>query len=124
VWRRRARQRVWRAGEPVAAARSSRRAGLAHRHRHGCPGECRADAGVGLCAAARGGCRVTPLLLPLAVFLSSAASLCVELAVVRLGAPYVGQSLLPWSAAIAGVLIGLTAGHVLGGIASARSRDI
>jgi spermidine synthase len=64
---------------------------------------------------------MTRWLLPLAVFLSSAASLSVELAIVRLGAPYVGQSLLPWSAAIASVLIGLTAGHVLGGIAAGRS---
>jgi len=57
------------------------------------------------------------ILLPLAVFLSAAASLAVEIAVVRLGAPYVGQSLLPWSAAIASVLLGLTVGHVLGGLA-------
>jgi spermidine synthase len=54
--------------------------------------------------------------LPLAVFLSSAATLAVELTIVRLAAPYVGQSLLPWSAAIASVLLGLTAGHVLGGL--------
>ncbi|MGX9391745.1 fused MFS/spermidine synthase [Nitrobacteraceae bacterium UC4446_H13] len=55
--------------------------------------------------------------LPLAVLLSAASSLAVELAIVRLGAPYLGQSLLPWSAAIASVLLGLTAGHVLGGLA-------
>ena len=54
--------------------------------------------------------------LPFAVFLSAMGSLSVELAIVRLGAPYVGQSLLPWSAAIASVLIGLTAGHGLGGV--------
>lgn len=57
------------------------------------------------------------LLLPLAVFLSASAALAVEIVIVRLGAPYVGQSLLPWSAAIVAVLLGLTAGHVLGGVA-------
>lgn len=60
-------------------------------------------------------------LLPLAVLLSAAASLAVELAIVRLGAPYLGQSLLPWSAAIASVLLGLTAGHVLGGFAGGEA---
>jgi predicted membrane-bound spermidine synthase len=57
-------------------------------------------------------------LLPIAVLLSSAASLALELTIVRLGAPWVGQSLLPWSAAIASVLLGLTAGHLLGGRAA------
>lgn len=61
------------------------------------------------------------LLLPLAVLLSAASSLAVELAIVRLGAPYLGQSLLPWSAAIASVLLGLTAGHVLGGLAGGEA---
>lgn len=60
-------------------------------------------------------------LLPLAVLLSASSSLAVELAIVRLGAPYLGQSLLPWSAAIASVLLGLTAGHVLGGLASGEA---
>lgn len=60
-------------------------------------------------------------LLPLAVLLSAAASLAVELAIVRLGAPYLGQSLLPWSAAIASVLLGLTIGHVLGGLAGGEA---
>jgi len=55
-------------------------------------------------------------LLPLAVLLSAASSLAVELAIVRLGAPYLGQSLLPWSAAIVSVLLGLTIGHMLGGL--------
>ena len=54
-------------------------------------------------------------LLPVIVFLSAAACLAVELAIVRLGAPHVGQSLLPWTAAITAVLLGLTLGHVLGG---------
>jgi spermidine synthase len=64
------------------------------------------------------------LLVPIAVFFSAAGSLGVELAIVRLGAPYVGQSLLPWSAAIASVLLGLTAGHVLGGIAAAAAATL
>lgn len=67
---------------------------------------------------------MTRAVLLLAVFLSTAASLGVELAIVRLGAPYVGQSLLPWSAAIASVLLGLTAGHVLGGIGAGRASNM
>lgn len=62
--------------------------------------------------------------LPLAIFLSAAASLAVELAIVRLGAPYVGQSLFPWSAAIASVLTGLTVGHILGGGLAADTAEI
>jgi len=62
--------------------------------------------------------------LPLAVFLSAAASMFLEIAVVRLGAPYVGQSLLPWSAAIASVLLGLTAGHVLGGVVAGATMNL
>lgn len=58
---------------------------------------------------------MTRLLLPGCVFLSAAACLSIELAIVRLGAPHVGQSLLPWTAAITFVLLGLTLGHVLGG---------
>ncbi len=58
---------------------------------------------------------MSPALLPAASFLSAAAALAVEIAVVRLGAPQVGQSLLPWSAAILAVLCGLAVGHVLGG---------
>lgn len=54
--------------------------------------------------------------LPIGVLLSAAASLSVEIIIVRIGAPYVGQSLLPWSAAIASVLLGLTAGHFCGGL--------
>ena len=61
--------------------------------------------------------------LPFAVFLSAMGSLSVELAIVRLGAPYVGQSLLPWSAAIASVLIGLTAGHGLGGVVGGEAAN-
>jgi len=67
---------------------------------------------------------MTRWFLPLAIFLSAAASLAIELAIVRLGAPYVGQSLFPWSAAIASVLLGLTAGHVLGGVIAGDTTDI
>ena len=67
---------------------------------------------------------MTRWLLPFAIFLSASASLAVELAIVRLGAPYVGQSLLPWSAAIASVLLGLTIGHMLGGIVAGGTTDI
>lgn len=68
--------------------------------------------------------------LPLVVFLSAAAALAIELAIVRLGAPHVGQSLLPWTAAITAVLLGLTLGHALGGraggpeAAPARLREL
>ncbi len=55
-------------------------------------------------------------IIPPAVFLSAAAALAIEIAIVRLGAPFVGQSLFPWSAAITSVLLGLTAGHMLGGL--------
>lgn len=63
-------------------------------------------------------------LLPIGVLLSAAASLAVEIVIVRLGAPYVGQSLLPWSAAIASVLLGLTAGHFCGGLIGGRSAGL
>ncbi len=55
------------------------------------------------------------IVFPAAVLLSAAAALATEIAIVRLGAPYVGQSLVPWSAAITSVLIGLMVGHVIGG---------
>lgn len=67
---------------------------------------------------------MTRRLLPLAIFLSAAASLAVELAIVRLSAPYVGQSLFPWSAAIASVLLGLTIGHIASGALAAETADI
>lgn len=62
--------------------------------------------------------------LPIGVLLSAAASLAVEIIIVRIGAPYVGQSLLPWSAAIASVLLGLTAGHFCGGLIGGASADL
>jgi len=67
---------------------------------------------------------MTRWFLPLAIFLSASASLAVELAIVRLGAPYVGQSLLPWSAAIASVLLGVAIGHMLGGILAGSTTNI
>jgi spermidine synthase len=67
---------------------------------------------------------VRPALLPIAAALSAAATLSVEIAVVRLGAPYIGQSLLPWSAAITGVLCGLAFGHLLGGRAGGTGAGI
>jgi spermidine synthase len=67
---------------------------------------------------------MTRWLLPFAIFLSAAAALAIELAIVRLGAPYVGQSLFPWSAAIASVLLGLTIGHISGGMIAADTTDI
>lgn len=62
--------------------------------------------------------------LPIGVLLSAAASLTVEIIIVRVGAPYVGQSLLPWSAAIASVLLGLTAGHFCGGFVGGASAGL
>lgn len=62
--------------------------------------------------------------LPVGVLLSAAASLAVEIIIVRIGAPYVGQSLLPWSAAIASVLLGLTAGHFCGGLVGGASASL
>lgn len=67
---------------------------------------------------------MTRWFLPFAIFLSASASLAVELAIVRLGAPYVGQSLFPWSVAIASVLLGLTIGHMLGGIVAGDTTDV
>lgn len=55
-------------------------------------------------------------ILPAVTFLSAAAALALEIAIVRLGAPYVGQALAPWSAAIVSVLLGLACGHMLGGL--------
>ncbi len=63
-------------------------------------------------------------LLPIGVLMSAAASLAVEIVIVRLGAPYVGQSLLPWSAAITSVLLGLTAGHFCGGLIGGPSASL
>src|SRR5690606_30682969 len=84
------------------------------RHRRTRPRDSRPPDGHGI-SGRHAAPRMIVALLPLAVFLSAAACLAVELAIVRLGAPHVGQSLLPWTAAIIAVLLGLTLGHVLGG---------
>ena len=62
--------------------------------------------------------------LSIGVLLSAAAALAVEIIIVRIGAPYVGQSLLPWSAAIASVLLRMTAGHFCGGLIGGASASM
>ena len=62
------------------------------------------------------GSRRAALALPVALALVSAAALVVEIAAGRLLAPYVGMSLYTWTAIIAVVLAGLSAGHWLGGV--------
>ncbi len=52
----------------------------------------------------------------LAVFVSSACGLILEIVAGRLIAPYVGMSLYTWTAIIAVVLAGLSAGHWIGGV--------
>lgn len=51
-----------------------------------------------------------------ALFISSACGLVVEIVAGRLLAPYVGMSLYTWTAIIAVVLAGLSAGHWVGGV--------
>lgn len=51
----------------------------------------------------------------LALFLTSAGALVVEIAAGRMLAPYVGMSLYTWTAVIAVVLAGLSIGHWIGG---------
>jgi MFS family permease len=63
--------------------------------------------------AARLGAR---LLYAGVLLLSSAAALVVEIVAGRMLAPYVGMSLYTWTAVIAVVLAGLSAGHWLGGV--------
>ncbi len=53
--------------------------------------------------------------LAAALFLSSAAGLVLEIVAARLIAPYVGMSLYTWTAIIAAVLAGMSAGHWIGG---------
>ncbi|MEQ8666414.1 MAG: fused MFS/spermidine synthase [Rhodospirillales bacterium] len=60
----------------------------------------------------------------LIVFLSSAGALTLEIVAGRLIAPYVGMSLYTWTAVIAVVLTGLSAGHWVGGTLAHRARDI
>lgn len=63
--------------------------------------------------------------LALTLLLGSAGGLVVEIVAGRLIAPYVGMSLYTWTAIIAVVLAGLSAGHWIGGrMAAARVSDI
>ena len=55
------------------------------------------------------------LFLNIALLLSSACGLVVEIVAGRLIAPYVGMSLYTWTAIIAVVLAGLSVGHWIGG---------
>ena len=57
------------------------------------------------------------------VFLTSAASLIVEIVAGRMLAPYVGMSLYTWTSVIAVVLAGLSLGHWIGGHATERFRN-
>ncbi|MDH5748686.1 MAG: fused MFS/spermidine synthase [Rhodospirillales bacterium] len=59
----------------------------------------------------------------LALFLSSACGLIIEIVAGRLLAPYVGMSLYTWTAIIAVVLSGLSAGHWIGGRLAAADVD-
>ena len=58
-----------------------------------------------------------------ALFLSSAGGLIIEIVAGRLLAPYVGMSLYTWTAVIAVVLAGLSAGHWIGGRLAAPGID-
>lgn len=61
--------------------------------------------------------------LGLTLLLSSAGGLVVEIVAGRLIAPYVGMSLYTWTAIIAVVLAGLSAGHWIGGRLAAAGVD-
>lgn len=64
------------------------------------------------------------LLYSLVLFVASACGLVVEIVAGRLIAPYTGMSLYSWTAIIAVVLAGLSAGHWLGGrLAGAQSGE-
>ena len=59
----------------------------------------------------------------IALFLSSAGGLVIEIVAGRLIAPYVGMSPYTWTAIIAVVLAGLSAGHWIGGRLAGRAVD-
>jgi predicted membrane-bound spermidine synthase len=59
----------------------------------------------------------------IALFISSACGLIIEIVAGRLIAPYVGMSLYTWTAIIAVVLAGLSAGHWIGGLLAAPHVD-
>ena len=58
-----------------------------------------------------------------ALFISSACGLIIEIVAGRLIAPYVGMSLYTWTAIIAVVLTGLSAGHWIGGMLASAHVD-
>jgi len=58
-----------------------------------------------------------------ALFLSAAGALVLEIVAGRLLAPYVGMSLYSWTAIIAAVLAGLSAGHWIGGRLAGPATD-
>jgi spermidine synthase len=58
----------------------------------------------------------------IALFISSAGALVIEIVAGRMLAPYVGMSLYTWTAVIAVVLAGLSVGHWIGGELSGGSR--
>ena len=62
-------------------------------------------------------------LYALAIFLSSAGLMALEIAAARLLAPYIGVSLYSWTAIIGVVLGGLSIGNWLGGIWADRGAD-
>jgi len=67
---------------------------------------------------------IRQIFLGVTLLLSSAGGLVVEIVAGRLIAPYVGMSLYTWTAIIAVVLAGLSAGHWIGGrMAAARVTD-
>jgi len=68
--------------------------------------------------AERAGTRIG---LAAALFVASAGGLVIEITAGRLLAPYVGMTLYSWTAVIAVVLAGLSAGHWYGGFVADRS---
>mgnify|MGYP005642388811 FL=1 len=66
---------------------------------------------------------MNPVLLGLTVFLTAAGALIVEIVAARLMAPVVGMSVYTWTAIIAVVLSGLTAGHWVAGRLVAGTAD-
>ena len=59
--------------------------------------------------------------LAAALFMASAVGLILEIVAARLIAPYVGMSVYTWTAIIATVLAGMSAGHWIGGRLSESS---
>ena len=66
----------------------------------------------------------SPLPVLLAALVGGAGTMTVELAAVRLLAPWYGTSLSVWTNVIAVVLLALAVGYALGGRLSARGRPL